>query len=49
MDEFGPLDQEPVAMDEEEAAILLADKGYNVVTNKKSNKVKPKTQPSLAL
>ena len=47
MDEFGPLDPmesaETVAMDEDEAAILLADDvGLNVITHKKPNKVKPK-------
>ena len=40
MDEFGPLDQDPVAMDEEEVADLLADADddFKVVANKKPNK-----------
>jgi hypothetical protein len=42
MDKFGPVDdQELVDMDDDEAANLLAEDEFKVV----SNKVKPKTQP----
>ena len=52
MDEFCPIeidDLNPavaVEMDEDEAASLLADEDFKVVTNKKPIKVKPKIQPN---
>ena len=37
MDEFGPIDDQNVEMDEDEAASLLADEDFKVVTNKKTH------------
>jgi hypothetical protein len=46
MDEFGPLDQEPVAMDDEEVASLLEDDGFKVVSKKLNLKPNPIPNPN---
>jgi hypothetical protein len=37
MDKFGPIDDQAVEMDEDEAASFLADEGFQVVSNKKTH------------